>query len=227
MESQMVRPTLSKYRLLQAAGCMKAESKGLGPISVSMHIIFTITLVLALILLEVHLGDSAEYVTPLGIRIRASQSTISQYNRHWYTPDPHVLVYPLRPKEVWEHNVGPEWTGINWERVDQFYQLLRTKHGGVPNANPGALTVVIRPLDYKCVDEDPNSYEMVGCIDGFFPRDNTIWIHLGDDSGQGEQAFCGTALEHELNHYFLRWEGSPYWASEYSAYCFGVEELCR
>jgi hypothetical protein len=226
-QASLARPASSKYRASQAAGYMEGESEWLGTISMSIHIIFIIAIILALIPFGSHLAHSAEYVTPLGIRIRASQSTIDQYNRHWYTPDPNVLVYPFRPHGVWEHNVGPEWDGIRWERIDQFYRLLRDKHGGVPHSDPTTLKVVIRLLNYKCLDEDPNSYEMTGCIDGYFPTDNTLWIHLGDDSGQGDRAFCGTALEHELNHYFLRWKGSSYWASEYSAYYFGVEELCQ
>jgi len=56
----------------------------LGTISMSIHIIFTIAIILALIPFGSHLAHSAEYVT-LWYQDSASQSTIDQYNRHWYT----------------------------------------------------------------------------------------------------------------------------------------------
>lgn len=54
-----------------------------------------------------------------------------------------------------------------------------------------------------------------GCIDGAYVYyANTIMIHLGDDNGQGDQAFCLTALDHELDHHFLRIIRNKCWFSE-------------
>jgi hypothetical protein len=171
-------------------------------------------------------SNAWETKTPLGITIKARYAVITQYENHWFSCENVATVYPYRP---YKGQLGTcsclLWNGINWEAIDRIFLLLQEKHGS--KADPTTLKVVIRKIDYKCVDEELNSFEMISCIDGYYPSTNVIWIHLGDDSGQGEFPFCGTALSHELNHYILYKMGSSNWMSENPIYDLGIEELCQ
>jgi len=196
---------------------------------------------LLIIILIIFVATNAfawEFTTPLGIRIRASQATINQYNKHWAVfPD---TVFPLRKTpslDVEVESLGPKWETIDWEIVDQFYSLLYEKHGSPSRADPTKLILSIKPVAYQCWgNHDTTSYDFAsyyGCIDGLYASNNRIVIFLGDDPGQlwwGSTAkpFCDTALEHELNHYFLFWKGDPSWRRENGKDFQSVrEELCQ
>jgi hypothetical protein len=170
-------------------------------------------------------------VTPLGITITATSETVKQYNRHWacYSNAP---IFPKRPdffEDVDLDRIGPLWKNINWTVIDEFFLLLQDKYNA-PRADPRTLVIVIRELDYGCKDESsyPYSYEFSGygyrCIDGVYPSENVIAIHLGDDPGQPweysiNKPFCGTALDWELFHYFLRSKGDSCWWDEFNPAC--------
>jgi len=70
------------------------------------------------------------------------------------------------------------------------------------------------------------------CVDGgYFYWTNTILIHLGDDPGQGENAFCQTALGYELGHAFLKNLQDECWYYEFEQGCpqkyIGPGDLCQ
>jgi len=177
------------------------------------------------------------FTTPLGIRIRASQTTINQYNKHWAVfPD---TVFPLRktpPLDVEVESLGPKWDTIDWEVIDQFYSLLYEKHGSPSRADPTKFILSIKPVAYQCWGDHGDGYDfnaMYFCIDGIYISNNRIAIFLGDDPGQTwkysvSRPFCDTSLEHELNHYFLFWKGDSSWRSEGGKHFQSVrEELCQ
>jgi hypothetical protein len=185
-----------------------------------------------------------ETQTPLGIRIIADDWVKQQYNYHWWSFESQVIgpvVFPFRSGIYKNYKrIGPRWKNIEWSRIDDFFRLLRQKYGVYPD--PTQLIIRIMPIDYACIDESsfPYSYEFSGygyaCIDGVFPSANEIVIHLGDDPGQEwkyawTKPFCGTALDWELFHYFLRWKGDPCWWDEFNPACQvkyqGVSELCQ
>ena len=180
-----------------------------------------------------------EFTTPLGIRIRASQTTINQYNKHWAVfPD---TVFPLRktpPLDIEAESLGPKWETIDWEVIDQFYSLLYEKHGSPSRADPKKFILSIKPVAYQCWGDHGDGYDFIssyGCIDGLYASNNRIVIFLGDDSGQLwkysiANPFCLTALEHELNHYFMFWNYNPHWRGEGTGFIADykdVKELCQ
>lgn len=168
-------------------------------------------IILFFLLIPVSVG-AWEYTTPLGITITASDKVIKQYERHWYQCTD--TFYPFRPyREQYQNCSGLKWADIDWDVIDLIYESERQRFGGVPNADPTRLKIVIKKLQYSCVDEEPNSFEMSGCIDGIYYSNNGIAIHLGDDSGQGTW-FGGTAVVHELEHYFRFWRGDSTWWKE-------------
>lgn len=157
-----------------------------------------------------------EYRTDLGIRIRASQTVINQYNRHWYKPDEETYPFRKTGEDIWLHNRGFIWDNIDWSIIDKIWFGVGNQYNH--HANPQKLIIRIRPIAYRCFGEHDQSYDFVygkyGCIDGIYASNNLIVIFLGDNSGQGEYSFCGTAMEHEFIHYFRFWSGDPNWWSE-------------
>jgi hypothetical protein len=194
-----------------------------------------VLMVLVFVLTWVGNAVAWEVVTPLGIRVKASQSTMSQYNRHWQTYE--GLMFPNRPHAGQDSSdIGPKWDTIDWSVIDQFYLSLYTQHGSPNKADPTKLIISIRPVAYQCWGNDCAGYDFTssyGCLDGLYASSNRIAIHLGDDPGQSwgsYRPFCGTALEHELNHYFLFWKDDPQWSSEgpgFIADYKGVGGLCQ
>jgi hypothetical protein len=166
-------------------------------------------------------GAAWEYKTPLGIRIRASEATINQYNAHWQTFDD--VIFPNRPqgKADYQNDIGPKWETIDWNVIDDFYTLLQNKHEAW-RADPEKLIISIRAVAYVCWGDHGDGYDFAssyGCIDGLYASNNRMIIHLGDDPGQKwkyltSRPFCDTALSHELNHYFLFYKGDPCWYFE-------------
>ena len=152
------------------------------------------------------------YKTPLGITVTASPQTVIQYEQHW----------------------GLRWDNIEWNRIDDFFLKLQEAYGS--NANPKRLRIKIMPWHPNCVDAESPEYEKEflyrgWCIDGAYP--GQVLIHLGDDSGQGENAWCLTALDYEMGHLFLRAKRDPCWYWEFNVDCpthyiFGNQEgLCK
>ena len=139
------------------------------------------------------------YTTPLGIRVTATQRTIHQYEQFWGS-----------------------WSNIEWQRIDWIFSMLKAAYNSP--AEPNHLRIRIHPWSWKCLDEVPDSMEMIvlpyGCIDGlFYPETNLIVIHLGDDGAIGPYAWYLTALDYEMGHYFLRSIGDPCWALEFYKDC--------
>ena len=201
---------------------------------------------LSLSLLIFAAGASAfETVTPLGIRVIASQGTAKQFNHHWREAgadyfDWVCVSWPDYCTSDFRHRNSPTWDKIDWQRIDEFFLYLQKKHRAY-NVDPKTITIRIMPLNYSCKDESswPFWYEFrdpeYGCIDGLMFSSTEIRIHLGDDAGQEwpreyTRPFCGTALDHELNHLFLLYRGSECWNSE-SLNCykshFTVGALCE
>ena len=176
-----------------------------------------------------------EHVTPLGIRVKASEPTIHQFTKHWQTYED--LTFPNRPNVgQYSHDIGPKWDTIDWSVIDQFYLSLYAQHGYPDKADPTKLIIRVRPVAYRCWGDHGDGYDFAsryGCIDGLYDSDNKVVIHLGDDPGQlwgPYRPFCGTALEHELNHYFLFWKDDLQWGSEgpgFVADYKSVGELCQ
>ena len=95
-----------------------------------------------------------------------------------------------------------------------------------------------RLLFSNFITEHPGIEHFAGVVRGgtfllVYDSDNKVVIHLGDDPGQlwgPYRPFCGTALEHELNHYFLFWKDDLQWGSEgpgFVADYKSVGELCQ
>jgi hypothetical protein len=182
--------------------------------------------------------------TPLGIKLSAADTTVTQYNKHWATWDenPDVTLFPKRPGIYPFYKnckSGPTWDQIDWSVIDDWFMLLRDKYKSYPN--PRDLTIEIMPLNYNCMDESPFPYNYeffiagYGCIDGIFYNPNLIRIHLGDDAGmewwgQRNRPFCATALDWEMRHSFLYWRGDACWDNETSL-CNSrykdVHEMCE
>lgn len=116
--------------------------------------------------------------TPLGIRVKAPTKAIAQYEAHW----------------------SLSWDEINLEAIDDLFLALQGFHG--TNYDPRKLKIMIRPFRSCGDDLGING----PCYEGWLAG-SSITIHLGDDPGQGESAWCRTALSHEMNHWFLR--GTP------------------
>jgi hypothetical protein len=191
--------------------------------------------VLIFVLLWVGNAAAWEVVTPLGITVQASASTVQQFNKHWQTFED--MTFPNRPNVgQYLNDIGPKWETIDWSVIDQFYLLLYHQHGSPDHADPTKLIISIRPVAYRCWGSHGDGYDFsssYGCIDGLYAGNNKIFIHLGDDPGQRwgtYRPFCGTALEHELNHYFLFWRGDLPWKSEGPGFVSSyksVGELCQ
>ena len=136
--------------------------------------------------------------TPLGITITAFPQAVTQYEQHWEL----------------------KWDDIEWERIDQFFLGLQEAYGS--NTAPKRLRIRIMPWHPNCVDAESPEYEKEflywgWCIDGAYP--GQVLIHLGDDSGQGENSWCLTALDYEMGHHFLKSKRDPCWYWEFSGNC--------
>jgi len=189
----------------------------------------SIKLLLILLLLFVVTDAQAfTFRTPLGITIKAKDTTVSQYNAHWACYEgPYFPKRPTHPNANL-YRIGPKWANIDWSIIDDYYLLLSDKYNEA--GHPESLVIWIYPLNYNCKDESsyPYSYEFsypdYGCIDGIYPNANTIVIHLGDDPGQLwdyslNNPFCATALDWEMFHYFLYWKGDSCWWDEFNPAC--------
>jgi hypothetical protein len=128
--------------------------------------------------------------TPLGINIVYPQDAVFQYEEYW----------------------GLDWDKVEWQKIDRIFLTFEEFYKA--KVNPKKVTVFIYPFDLTCPDsqkEFPGDIEMrVGesCWDGYYsPTSKTAHltaIHLGEDSAQGHNAFCNTALGWEMHRVFLR-----------------------
>ena len=146
------------------------------------------------------------YTTPMGVRISASDKAIELYENYW----------------------GLSWDDIDWDRLDDWLTEYRQYYG----VNMPPPTIRIMPM-VQCVEDGPDNYEIRPfrvCCTAMFDAPRTIYIGLMPNNagiregqtGQGGNAFCDTALDHELSHYFtLRLDPMP---NEVSGYTLGLCE---
>jgi len=153
---------------------------------------FIVILAWLLLMATCSISDAWTTTTPNGILIKARDRAINQYEEHWLYED---------------------WNEIEWEALDEAFTIMNGLFE--TSLNPQQLRVVIRPWNKRCVDKEQlDTKEMrtaYGCLDGYYRAPNTIVIHMGDDEGQGNDAFVGTAFFWELNRHFLYHTGDPSW----------------
>ena len=132
-------------------------------------------------------GKTEKFKTPAGFTVKYNQKVSDQYEQYWDT----------------------NWEDINWENIDRTWFGLQDYYYNLGFKKAQDIkpkyTINIHEWSPDCVDEngDPNSKEFrsaYGCIDGLYPGH----IHLGDDDGQGADAFCNTAISHEMAHWWVK-----------------------
>ena len=142
------------------------------------------TLLILLFVLIPTIASAWTYKTPAGIVVSANNKTITQYEEHW----------------------GLSWDDIDWARIDDTFYALQEYYGGKAlRIEPKQLRVNIAPFaDCSACAPGLESKTRYGCLEGgYIYSRRTAFFHLGDDSGQGENSFCATAMPHELMHFFL------------------------
>ena len=128
-----------------------------------------------------------------------------------------IVIDPSKIIAPYEQRWGLSWTGIDWEPLDAFF-LAYQEYYQSWDLTPDMLSVKIQPF-VQCKGKP--GYKMRtprGCVEGIWPYppgNSPIWIHLGDDSGQGTNSWCGTALSEEITHWFLYHIGSECWGDHY------------
>jgi hypothetical protein len=166
---------------------------------------YLLILILCLFALDSHAwticNDPIQVVTNNGIVISIPNRAFHQYEQYW----------------------GRSFSDIQWDDIDVFFNRLAQAYGVTPKSG---LKINIVPFDTVWIDNEtpvnPDGTvgrEMEGShYDGEYWQ-NTIWIHLGDDTGVGPNAWCQTALDYELGHYFLQQKGDPCWYYEFDGDC--------
>lgn len=133
------------------------------------------------------------YTTPLGVRVSASDTTINLYESYW----------------------GLSWDDIDWDYLDDWLLAYR-QHYGIEAPPP---IIKISPM-LQCINDGEDNFEIrvqLTCCTAAFVPPSYIYIGLNPNNagiregqtGQGLNAFCDTALDHELSHYFLYRLRSP------------------
>jgi hypothetical protein len=156
---------------------------------------------------DVFAWTATNIFTKNGIHVILSNKVARQYENYWK--------YPFHE--------------IQWDDLDQFFSKLAEAYG-LPDADSTKLKVKILSFDEEWVDNElpvnadgtigrEMIYGRYGHIDGIYPSNFTIVIHLGDDTGRGNLSFCQTALDWELWHYFERLKGDPCWRDEFNPEC--------
>jgi len=120
-----------------------------------------------------------------GINISVSQKVKTQYESYW-------------DMDFWE---------IEWDRLDVIFREVANQYG--IEADPAKIKIIIREFDENWIDTEApvNADGTIGRemmrnhFDGMYYY-GTIVIHMGDDTAQGERAWCQTAFIHELGHHF-------------------------
>lgn len=133
-------------------------------------------------------------ITPLGVNVLSSDAAINWYESYW----------------------GFSFSGIDFNRIDDFL-LGAMQHYGY--SGPIDLKIVLRPPT-DCIDDGSDNFEIkcgticcTACVYtwqkvmiGLMPNNSGI---RDGQTGQGPNAFCDTALDHELSHVILHWMNDP------------------
>ena len=142
-----------------------------------------------------------KHTTPLGIKVEAAFGVPQQYEAHWNLP----------------------WDTVNRNKLDQIFAALKSFYNA-PKAKAKGQKVKLHPwIDCTSQGKGLKMESPWGLVEGWY-WENVNHSHMGDDNGQGENAFRLSALPHEWFHHFL-------WITKNEACFYGIDdpknEACR